>query len=611
MTSHTSGMSVSEARIGGTATVDFVITRKRKRQSAIDPCLGFYSTPEKSSIPGLTPQPEGRPKDLSAELVFSPSSASMLPCGQELHVSSSNSELTVDAATKSSDADFTSPSAHTSDPAPVPIELFLQRNARRIHVKKYGRRRNRVIQVSSSPASDNDLVDQLDEDDLPKASKRIQRPIAGSENYEGPSKSASRHMDSLSRPSLQLVPVNLANAPEKTTKHRAIRPWTKLDPKKGISLRSACFSRTDPKTFASSTKHRSLNAWKTLGGGASLNKGSKTSTSVAAKRTVARCPPLLFVPLAEAEAAYSTKIHADKAKNATSSSAHRYKLTASAPLHFLPAVATLQIPSGHIRLSSPSPNTHSSIVGTLSKDLTRPETPARRRSFRHPSSSERLSPTVCAIRRGSSPSDYGDCSDDLQSSTILLSQGKILLDNDYGDNDELNIPGTPTSSPARTIKKPMKPLVSFLDEFLERARTATLIHDALSTCSKANDLRRPPTSLTSSGNQTTRPTGASGQVSPPTSLIATPNSAGVLTVDKLSPSHPFSPSHLSGTFAQELAYLGEPATSIYHSASSSSRHLDQDGPKIQTSDEVLVDIPVEIDYGTSFGDSPSDDGMEP
>jgi len=216
---------------------------------------------------------------------------------------------------KFSDSDFSAPSACSSAPVPTPVEVFLQRNARRIlRVKKYGRRKNRVIESSSPTVPDRDL-DQHDDGGLARLSNPIQNYLVDAEGYGGPSESAAKLFNAASRRPLPLVPVTTQNSGK--TKPRAIRPWSTVDPKKGVSFRQSSFSRRDDMT---SSNYRPLNKWKTLvdsseksEGVDSVNKKRKIMSSArAAKRPANRCPPLLFVPLAVAEEAYTAKFHTDK-----------------------------------------------------------------------------------------------------------------------------------------------------------------------------------------------------------------------------------------------------------------------------------------------------------
>ncbi|KAG5643025.1 hypothetical protein DXG03_001763 [Asterophora parasitica] len=339
------------------------------------------------------------------------------------------------------------PAISTSDPVLRSVEDFLQRNARRIHVKKYGRRRirNCMVRSSSTPPSDSDedQVDQLDGDEyIPQApsAKCVKRqaivyldPDKG--NLEGPTASAVR-LTSLNRPALHLLPLDQAK-PTRTErrKPRAARLWTTVDPKKGIPFRTASFSRTGskdlgPGTLKSTTKRRPLTTWKSLDDtvlqAASLSADPRSNNTSTARRAISRCPPLSFISLADAEESYKHRdLHnRTRIKAKTSTQQRGEQLCAPAPLLFVPAFTHLQ-------------------------------------TFSDQNTKEVRSPPV-----DFTPSD-----------------NSVTLPREENGNelDAMRMSSTSTSSPVPILppSKPMKPLVSFLDDFLEKARTSTQLHAAL------------------------------------------------------------------------------------------------------------------------------------
>ncbi|KAG6813406.1 hypothetical protein H0H92_011384 [Tricholoma furcatifolium] len=211
-----------------------VIIRKRKRRHAIDPCLGFYGA-------SFTPQPVLSNQEASDDSKTSDTSETpawtVLEAGDDL-----------------SSPDVTSPQLCLSSEDAITVEEFLRRNARRVHLRRYGRRYKdrRIIRSSSSsppPSLDDDSIDQLDEDDQLRSLPASRRAL--SDNPEG-------------RPALRLLPSSTA-VDEKLNharpKPRAIRLWGLADSRKGIPFRQSSFSDRPEKKASDSKLQHPLNTW--------------------------------------------------------------------------------------------------------------------------------------------------------------------------------------------------------------------------------------------------------------------------------------------------------------------------------------------------------------
>ncbi|GLB40403.1 hypothetical protein LshimejAT787_0802740 [Lyophyllum shimeji] len=312
---------------------DFVMKRKRKRR-AIDPCLGFYSESSTPEIPKLLSLEKNERN--SADLISDPPLASTPPHPDNVaHNDSSTSE----AMAQTSDSSFSTPSAQSSDPVPLSVESFLQRNSKRIRVKKYGRRNKRIVE-SSSPLVSNGT------DNKP--------------NDQRPSKSAAKLSDILSRPPLPFVPLRTRGTAER--KRRLLRPWSTAEPNKGVPFRSASFSLQDNKPGAS-PEYRTLSQWQTVvesvqeSQRATVNKRLKVmSSTLEKKELVFCCPPLRFVSLADAERAYTAKSQTNSKAKREKASAGGILTTAPPPLFLSPTLASNQAPlssdPGEVSLSN-------------------------------------------------------------------------------------------------------------------------------------------------------------------------------------------------------------------------------------------------------------------
>ncbi|KAG6879552.1 hypothetical protein C0992_001557 [Termitomyces sp. T32_za158] len=134
---------------------EFIITRKRKRPVAIDPCLGFYC-----NISSLYKSQS--PTAIATNVHDEDSDAADLPGWTTLpqDPSSPPSKPNLGHETNTSE-----PSDISSEPEPLTIETFLRRSAleqKRIHVRKYGRKRRnrRIIQSDDEDAEDDRPVEQ-------------------------------------------------------------------------------------------------------------------------------------------------------------------------------------------------------------------------------------------------------------------------------------------------------------------------------------------------------------------------------------------------------------------------------------------------------------------
>ncbi|KAG5352899.1 hypothetical protein C0989_012289 [Termitomyces sp. Mn162] len=130
-------MSVQEAQ--------FAMMRKRKRQVAIDPCLGFYCNI--GSIAASVSSTIIAKNDTEITTDYPP----WTPLPQDLP---SKNELDHCNKTTPETSDL------SSEPEPLTVEAFLRRNVReqgRIHVRKYGRKyRNRRIIQSDDECNEDD-----------------------------------------------------------------------------------------------------------------------------------------------------------------------------------------------------------------------------------------------------------------------------------------------------------------------------------------------------------------------------------------------------------------------------------------------------------------------
>ncbi|KAF8071913.1 hypothetical protein FPV67DRAFT_1483142 [Lyophyllum atratum] len=595
---------MSPSVLEGMAAPDFVMKRKRKRSSAVDPCLGFYTLSPKILNYSAVQEDEQNGDDVKTSLISEPQPETTTP----LHSRNLNCPPIPETSARSSDSDFSTPSAHSSDPVPIPVEVFLQRNARRIlRVKKYGRRKNRIIESSSPTVPDMDLGQHDDSDGLARLSNPIQNYMIDAEGDIGPSKSAAKLLNAVSRQPLPLVPVSIQNFGK--TKPRAIRPWSTVDPKKGVSFRQSSFSRRDNKT---SSNYRPLNKWKNLvdsseksEGVDSVNKIQKIMSSPrAGKRTTNRCPPLLFVPLAVAEEAYTAKSHTvnkTKGERVTPSPVHGLRSSSPPPLLLVPTLTTFQ-PSSNQEVTP-----RSSFELTLLDSCTLPLNvlPCTMTSPAHPPRSHAIlgdAPRLCEAI--SLPLTIGH-KNDFQSFRKSLTEKKkvIALDN----HRPRTAPST--AGDTSTSRKPMKPFASLLDGFLDRLRTATQLQKGTtSSLETQQDLRISALSSSVHTAQGTRH--ITGHLPPPaTSSVTHPESINN-TVVSSSPSL-CSPGFLRSVNPDTSPFCtrrGRPTKRTHHHVPSSG-HLNPDHRFSQDFADAS-DRAMEIDYGTAFGDAMSDEGLE-
>ncbi|KAG6909066.1 hypothetical protein DXG01_002219 [Tephrocybe rancida] len=425
---------------------EFVVTRKRKRQTAIDPCLGFYTAPTTVSASLLSVLEHPDLED-AATATTHLSGWTVSPNSNETtHVTSPHSPLSPD-----------------SDP--LTVEAFLKSNTRRIHVQKYGRkyRNRRVVESNSSPSpSGSDCVDQLDNDDRPRSSKIMGRLLDGPEHC-GPTRSAAKLAREHSRPALRFVPVTrMSDKPGHVKpKPRPIRSWTAINAKKGVPFRTSSFSeqaRKEAVAPSGLTKQRPLNSWSTFETSKKepLNKRSKITVN---RKRSTRCAPLLFVPLAEAEESYKKKFHAARTnKRGATPSRQDPRASSVAPLVLVSSTnISADTPSNQLKHCPSSPA--ASFPCALTSILP---------GVRPPSDPSLQAP-------GPSP----------QTGTPIIDP--LVQDPDFVAHSLEFVPCTSPASDSATSSsksssiKRLKPLGSFLDGFMERVRTATQNEAAAAT----------------------------------------------------------------------------------------------------------------------------------
>lgn len=207
-----------------------------------------------------------------------------------------------------SSSEISTPPTHTSDSMQMPIEDFLQRLTRR-NPRRYGRRNRRIIRSSSpSPPPHRNSGDEHCEE-RPALLKRLHRRHIDDDDSGSSSPVTLMTNETITRPPLHLVPAKIQGPTRK--KHRAIRPWATVDPKRGIPFRAASFKSND----LSSVHQQPLTRWK-INTESSVKPREtvmhKRNRVNPPKRTISRCQPLFLVPVADAEEAYSTKLHANK-----------------------------------------------------------------------------------------------------------------------------------------------------------------------------------------------------------------------------------------------------------------------------------------------------------
>ncbi|KAG6862563.1 hypothetical protein C0995_000111 [Termitomyces sp. Mi166 len=350
-----SEMSVQEAQ--------FVIMRKRKRQAAVDPCLGFYrnisplaASPSSAVIanvdndatdhPGWTPLPQDPPL---------------------------TNQLDHTKATPE-------PSDLSSEPEPLTVEAFLRKNALgrgRIHVQKYGRKyRNRRIIQSD---------DECGEDERPQSCK----------------------------PSRQ---------PNDEPKPRAIRLWATRA--KGVPFRISSFSDPTKKkkeliTHGSlGAQCHPLNTWSTFRRPERNEANRKPCKVPPGRKQSTRCAPLVFVPLADAEKAYNNNL-------------------------------TKRKPLPHLGQGCPATTPLTFVVPEHTKNVNPNQSCSPAASAKFPAPDGVLEPAL-------------EISEPLPLAVIPLTTQV-----------------SPSCSKKTSSDKPLKPLGSFLEGFIERVRAATQAEDTI------------------------------------------------------------------------------------------------------------------------------------
>ncbi|RDB26266.1 hypothetical protein Hypma_006611 [Hypsizygus marmoreus] len=427
--------------------------------------------------------------------------------------------------------EFSTPPTHTSDPVQLPVESFL----RRIHPKRYGRRKRRIIESSSPSVSPSNPVD--DEYETLRASNRLKR--RRTDNAENRTYSPARlENDELSaRTPLLFSPMKPKNPARK--KPRAVRAWTTSDPRKGVSFRTASFTRNADRSFAQTPKHQPLNKWKLSGRsllqGESTSSKSKPKMKTTIKHATSRCPPLLFIRLEDAEEAYSAKFRPDRPAMTNYPSATGLRTTTPPPLSFVPSVTLPRLRDQTTPTSAKAPVRSPLAAPQNGRKVTSSMSLGHRSGPRFtpkaPCSDHHEIPLHCTHALDDSPAIPA------VSLSLSRSTSEALEDDDYPQG----------LMPEITVKKSLKPLASFFDGFLERVRAATQLQAISSSTEKERrSIQHSITTTSSSGHREGQRSGAIlpliskrpvAAISVPNAPLSTSHQASIRSFMKLS-SHP-------------------------------------------------------------------------
>jgi hypothetical protein len=371
-------------------------------------------------------------------------------------------------------------SSPSSDSAQLPVEEFLKRIARRNPLRKYGRQRGRIVEPSSS------------DDGLSPAPRRLKRRRTASSVAPGRKEPSRLRKDDTktnarslaerlyqnivmshgnpadclinpdildgsvpsSRSPLQFIP----ETPGRTnSKHRT---WALVDPRKAVPFRSASFlsqkSLRDPEALIS---FKPLASWRdaaprdALGSSRERQKPVALATDKHPTKPLSR-HPLSFMPFQDAEEAYLLRLRSNRFHYA------RFYKT-SLLTHFV----LLRLPSANMQLASPT------------EDITRAPLPfvtASAAKIAQDALMHYSSPS--AIRSlGSSSPLLPTCKMTPQDSEQLIHHTEPL-DPPESNNDDTFVVLSPSSPPPSYDQgKPLKPLASFFEGFLERGRHAEQI----------------------------------------------------------------------------------------------------------------------------------------
>ena len=290
------------------------IRRKRKRH-AVDPCLGFYTSPNSNTLP--------------------------IPQRREVHVESCAATLPrrteINGLYES--PNITSPLTEPNLTNTLTVEEFLKRSHNPApNIRVYGRKRVKVIDLNaSSRIGEKTNTTELDDNVISLRSRKIRRGSApensGLENplpHSSPIKRKKKIVKSLGDRLFHAAvqsggdPIDDIVEPQDTDSFRIPlqfapgddcglvcskrRAWTLVDPRKAVPFRSATFSsrRIAPST-SSEAERQPLSRWRA----GSLNYNSfsglkpreqKVSQFGSLPRRLDDRVPLSFVPLLEAEA---------------------------------------------------------------------------------------------------------------------------------------------------------------------------------------------------------------------------------------------------------------------------------------------------------------------
>lgn len=233
--------------------------------------------------------------------------------GSETRVvnSSSRSVSTSLFPNLSQDLDYSSPSTRSPGLVQLHVEEFLQRLAPKPRPRRYGRRGRRAIKLatpSSAISTEDCSAAGSDDNSIPGNSAKRQRGhrvddedhLSLSPVCPGERTTATEQP----RP-LDYAP---AQASAGRTKRRAVRQWTSVHPKQGVSLRASSFKGRNDKCppQTPSVKQRPLDHWKSIR--TSIGSTRKISETQGTTKTSFRSP-LFFIPIEDAEAAYLQKFH--------------------------------------------------------------------------------------------------------------------------------------------------------------------------------------------------------------------------------------------------------------------------------------------------------------
>lgn len=329
------------------------IKRKRKRtRHAVDPCLGFYflspalQLEVHSGSPHLAIQHDSWPHTSSPVLradklsPYTPLREQNVPTVRETSILDSVSGLPLQG-------EATNPSGPNT--AVVTVEEFLRRSAEK-PTKNYGRKKHRIVDLGTSCRAHQLAENKESNDTQPKRPRKRRRtsasrsrspsgsPYVFSKTSDHPdarprrkrrikslaarivraailSHAEPKHgllhkntsVDS-SRHPLKFVPAT-RSSPNAISKYRTC---TLVDPRETSTFHQASFSRES--SLSAVTKNKPLSTWRTIRDETRCEDPPHKKTKVQVVRKqgiplrISDCPPLAFVPLRDAEEAYTVKM---------------------------------------------------------------------------------------------------------------------------------------------------------------------------------------------------------------------------------------------------------------------------------------------------------------